>query len=173
MRCPKKFRLLRAGTTAAALSLMGLSYAAPIKVDGPVTITATTAEWVNGVGVYSGNVLMQSKTMELRGERLEFSQPGGRKGAFVIPLTGSPATLHHEGTGKEDPTVDAEGKKVVYRSASRDIQLSGNAKLTRGKDVLTGEAVTYNTATRGVKADGSARKQVRMVIDLQEQGGSE
>lgn len=163
---------MRYAASLLLASLAGAAMAAPINVEGPVTITASNAEWVNGVGVYTGNVLMQSKTLDLKGDRLEFAQPGGKSSAFVITLTGKPATLNHAGTGKQDPDVSAEASTVVYRSGTQDVQLSGNARLTRGTDVLTGETVTYNTAARSVKANGGSGKQVKIVIDVPQNTGS-
>lgn len=160
----------RAWPRMAALALWlasGSSNAAPIAVDGPVTITADSAEWNGELMVYTGAVVMSNKSLEMKGDRLEFKQPGGRNAPFSIQLTGKPATLHHDGAGREDPPVSAQGQVVNYFSATQEVELTGGARLTRGKDELTGESVRYNTAARSVKAAGGAKGgRVKIVIDV-------
>ena len=139
------------------------------RISGPVTITAKTGEWLDGVMIYTGDVVMISKTLELRGARMELRQAGGKKAPFEITLTGSPATMKHLGATAQDPEVNGRGSKLVYRSATQTIDLSGQAHLERGKDELNGEQVRYDVAARRVQASGGDMGQVRIVIDVPEQ----
>ena len=139
------------------------------RISGPVTITAKTGEWQDGVMIYTGDVVMISKTLELRGARMELRQAGGKKAPFEITLTGSPATMKHLGATAQDPEVNGRGSKLVYRSATQTIDLSGQAHLERGKDELNGEQVRYDVAARRVQASGGDMGQVRIVIDVPEQ----
>lgn len=139
------------------------------RISGPVTITAKTGEWQDGVMIYTGDVVMISKTLELRGARMELRQAGGKKAPFEITLTGSPATMKHLGSTAQDPEVNGRGSKLVYRSATQTIDLSGQAHLERGKDELNGEQVRYDVAARRVQASGGDKGQVRIVIDVPEQ----
>lgn len=139
------------------------------RISGPVTITAKTGEWQDGVMIYTGDVVMISKTLELRGARMEMRQAGGKKAPFEITLTGSPATMKHLGATAQDPEVNGRGSKLVYRSATQTIDLSGQAHLERGKDELNGEQVRYDVAARRVQASGGDKGQVRIVIDVPEQ----
>ena len=137
---------------------------------GPVTVTATSVDWAkNGMMIYTGDVVMISKTLELRGARMELRQAGGKKAPFEITLTGSPATMKHLGATAQDPEVNGRGSKLVYRSATQTIDLSGQAHLERGKDELNGEQVRYDVAARRVQASGGDMGQVRIVIDVPEQ----
>ncbi len=150
---------------SALLAMLSLAAAAaPLKIEGPATITAQNAELEGDVAVYTGNVQMTSKTFDLKGDRLELSRPSGQQ-AYMITLTGGPATLNHESTGSDDPSLGARAKTIIYHSASQDIDLSGGVELTRSKDVLTGESVHYNVATRSVKAQGG-KSQIKIVLDL-------
>ena len=139
------------------------------RISGPVTITAKTGEWQDGVMIYTGDVVMISKTLELRGARMELRQAGGKKAPFEITLTGSPATMKHLGATAQDPEVNGRGSKLVYRSATQTIDLSGQAHLERGNDELNGEQVRYDVAARRVQASGGDMGQVRIVIDVPEQ----
>ena len=154
--------MLLGATTAHAQGKTG-------RISGPVTITAKTGEWQDGVMIYTGDVVMISKTLELRGARMEFRQAGGKKAPFEITLTGSPATMKHLGATAQDPPVNGRGNRLVYRSASQTIELTGVARLERGKDELEGEQVRYDVAARRVQASGGDKGQVRIVIDVPEQ----
>ena len=158
MRYPISALLLLAALPALAQ--------APQRPSGPITITAKTGEWEEGVMVYSGDVRLSSKTLELRGARLELRQPGGSKAPYVITLTGEPATLSHAGETPQDQAVTAQGAKIIYGSSTQDVELNGSAKLTRGKDEINGDSVRYNVRERRVRASGGEGGQVRIVIEL-------
>lgn len=138
------------------------------KPTGPVTITADNAEWEEGVMVYSGNVVMNSRAISLRGARLELRQPAGSKAPYIITLNGSPAHFVHAAELANDPPVNAKAQTIVYKSAGQEIDLKGNAELTRGKDLIKGETVHYSVQQRRVKASGGAGGQVTFVIDVPE-----
>lgn len=164
-------------TLALGLALAGTASAqaaaskkSPQRVSGPITITAKNGEWQEGNMVYTGDVVMVSKTLELRGARLELQQAGGKKNPYVITVTGSPATLKHLGQTAQDAVVNGRSKTMVYRSATQNIQLTGEAHLERDKDELNGDDIRYDVANRRVQASGGDKGQVRIVIDVPEQG---
>jgi lipopolysaccharide transport protein LptA len=142
--------------------------AAPPKVTGPITITAKSGEWQNDVMIYTGDVVMVSKTLEIHGDRMELHQTGGKKGPYEITVTGTPATMKHLGELPGDPVTNGRGSKLVYRSGKQEIELIGNAHLDRGKDELNGEVVNYLVPDRRVQASGGAKGQVRIVLDVEE-----
>lgn len=160
-------------------ALTGAAFAQPLvskgnsrgkqRVSGPITITAKNGEWQDGTMIYTGDVVMISKTLELRGARLELHQDGGKKSPYEITITGSPATMKHLGATAQDPVVNGHAAKMVYRSGSQNIQLTGNAHLERNKDKLDGEDVRYDIGARRVQASGGSQGQVRIVIDVPEQ----
>lgn len=165
-------------TNFSAALLLGLSSAAvaapqsggkvPTRINGPITITAKTGEWQDGRMIYTGDVVMLSKTLELRGARLEMRQSGGRKSPYEIVITGSPATMKHQGETAQDPVVTGRSSKMVYRSQTQNIELTGQAHLERDKDELNGETVQYDVGARRVQASGGDKGQVRIVIDVPE-----
>jgi lipopolysaccharide transport protein LptA len=138
------------------------------RVSGPITITAKAGEWQDGVMIYTGDVVMLSKTLELRGARLELTQKGGKKSPYEITVTGAPATLKHLGEQAADPVVNGRATTMVYRSATQTVQLTGDAHLDRAKDEIDGEDIRYDVAARRVQASGGEKGQVRIVIDVPE-----
>lgn len=161
---------------ALGLALAGAAFAqtdsskkAPQRVSGPITITAKNGEWREGNMIYTGDVVMVSKTLELRGNRLELQQDGGKKSPYQITVTGTPATLKHAGQTEQDAVVNGRSKTMIYRSATQNIQLTGDAHLERNKDELNGDDIRYDVANRRVQASGGDKGQVRIVIDVPEQ----
>lgn len=139
---------------------------------GPITITAKSGEWQDGMMIYTGEVAMTSKTLELRGARLELRQPGGSRSPYEIVLTGEPATMKHLPETPRDQPVQAQAAKITYVSSSQDVELSGKAQLARGKDEINGENVRYNVPARRVQATGGDTGQVRIVLDVPEEGAT-
>lgn len=138
-----------------------------LRPTGPVTVTADRAEWEqNGAMVYSGNVLLSSDTLRLKGDRLELRQLAG--GQFTANVTGNPAKLDHPGlkdkSGVVGPPVSADAKTLNYDSRSSMVDILGNAHLTRGKDQIDGDNIRYDAAARRIKAAGGEGGQVRIVI---------
>lgn len=138
-----------------------------LRPNGPVTVTADRAEWEqNGAMVYTGNVLMSSDTLRLKGDRLELRQLAG--GQFTASVTGKPARLDHPGlkekNGETGPPVSAEARTLNYDSRSSMVDILGNAHLTRGKDQIDGDNIGYDAAARRIRAAGGEGGQVKIVI---------
>ena len=138
-----------------------------LRPTGPVTVTADRAEWEqNGAMVYTGNVLMSSDTLRLKGDRLELRQLEG--GQFTANVTGKPARLDHPGlkekNGEAGPPVSAEARTLNYDSRTSMVDILGNAHLTRGKDQIDGDNIGYDAAARRIKAAGGQGGQVKIVI---------
>lgn len=138
-----------------------------LRPTGPVTLTADSAEWVQGGEMqYQGNVSLQSDTLQLRGDRMTVTQSAD--GQFQAQVLGAPAHLDHAGSpaaeGLAAQAVSAEAGRIDYDSRQGVIRLSQNARLVRGGDEVTGEQIDYIVAERRIKAAGGQGGQVRIVI---------
>lgn len=138
-----------------------------LRPTGPVTLTADSAEWVQGGEMqYQGNVSLQSDTLQLRGDRMTVTQSAD--GQFQAQVLGAPARLDHAGSpaaqGLAAQPVSAEAGRIDYDSRQGVIRLSQNARLVRGGDEVTGEQIDYIVAERRIKAAGGQSGQVRIVI---------
>lgn len=130
---------------------------------GPITVTAERADLVQGgYAIYSGHVVLSSNTLKMNGKRLELKQQAS--GQFTATLTGQPATLSHPSSGPDDPAVTAHANTLIFASATRLITLTGNARLTRGHNIVEGQTIRYNTADHRVQATGGNGGRVHMVI---------
>lgn len=138
-----------------------------LRPTGPVTITADRAEWSKaGVMIYTGNVSLSSDKLQMSGERLELTQfPNSQ---YTSKITGSPAHLEHAGEpnekGEPTPTITADASTLLYDSRTSVVDVIGNAKMTRGKDEVTGSNIRYNVAERRIQATGGDGGQVKIVI---------
>lgn len=145
-----------------------------LRPTGPVTITATSVDWAkNGLMVYTGNVKLESDTLKLDGDKLELEQLGD--GDYRAKIFGSPANLRHDAApgadGAQDPPVTARAKQLFYDSRSGVVDLTSNARVTRGEDEMTGETIHYNVNERRIQAAGGSGGQVKIVIQPPAKGG--
>lgn len=148
-------------------SLTQLPSASQIKPTGPVTVTAKTAELVQGnSAVYTGNVVLTSNTLKLDGDKVELKQyPGGQ---YEAKITGGPAHMNHAGDGPENPAVAARAKTLNYDSRSGVLDLVGDAFVMRGSDEITGSTIRYNVNERRIQASGGDGGQVKIIIQPQD-----
>lgn len=135
-----------------------------LRPTGPITVTANHAELVGGnEAIYVGNVRVRSNTVKMNGSRMEWRQKKG--GQFIANLTGHPANLDHASTGPEDPSISARANTLIYDSAAQTLTLNGDARLTRGENIVTGNIIRYDIAEKRVQATGSQSSQVKMIIE--------
>ncbi|MES2488294.1 MAG: lipopolysaccharide transport periplasmic protein LptA [Pseudomonadota bacterium] len=159
--------LLAAAFAPAVAAPAKKSNADVLRPTGPVTITADRAEWSKtGVMVYIGNVALVSEKMKMNGNRLELTQfPNSQ---YTAKITGEQAHLEHAGEpnekGEPTPTVTADASTLLYDSRTSVVDVIGNAKMTRGKDEVTGSNIRYNVAERRIQATGGDAGQVKIVI---------
>lgn len=153
--------LLSAATAAHAQEPAGaavpVTAAAP--ATGPVTVTADRAEFEkSGSMVYVGNVQLQSDALRLAGDRLVLQQ--FENGQYLAQVSGAPARLAHSGlaTGNEAPEpVNADAQSLNYDTRTGVIEITGKARMTRGKDEINGEHIRYNVTARRIEAAGGVK----------------
>ncbi len=147
-----------------------------LRPDGPVTLTADRAEWVQGGAMeYEGNVSLQSGALTLRGDRMTVTQSSD--GQFEAQITGAPAHLKHLGAPDSQKSiaaqpVDAEARRMDYSSREGIIRLRDSARLLRSGDEVAGGLIEYVVAERRIKAAGGQNGQVRIVIQPPPKNGA-
>lgn len=131
-----------------------------LRPTGPVTVTADRAEFQQGGKMlYSGNVLLSSDTLKLSGKEVELTQLAN--GQYTANILGELAKLDHAATtdsnGKPFPAVTAQARTITYDSRTGVVNVSGNARMTRGTDEINGDAIRYNVIERRIEAAGGVR----------------
>lgn len=134
------------------------------RFSSPMTIEADQTDYAQNKGHVSGNVHMFSEGMDIRGDAMDIQQfPDG---SFQAVVTGSPATLDHDGQGLDPKLapvpVHVEADKLTYNSKTTVVDLQGNGVLKRGTDVMTSAHIEYNLSQQQLQAGGDGR--VRLVI---------
>lgn len=138
-----------------------------LRPKGPVTVTADHAEFdKTGVMVYTGNVLLVSDTLQLKGDRLELRQfPGDQ---YEATLKGSLAHMEQSGDvdekGQPLPAMLADGLGMVYDTRTGLLDITGQARAVRGKNEVNGNSIRYNVNERHVQANGGQGGQVKIII---------
>ncbi|WP_028080020.1 lipopolysaccharide transport periplasmic protein LptA [Solimonas soli] len=128
-----------------------------LRPTGPVTVKADRVEWVqNNMMKYSGSVSMTSNTLTVLGDSMDVRQAAD--GQFEAWVHGAPAKLDHaadpDASGNAAQPVHAEAREIHYDSRSGTVDMTGNAHLKRGDDVVDGNTIGYVVPERRIRAAG-------------------
>jgi len=135
----------KAATLAALMALgTGSAMAQSADLRQPINIDADQAEvdYKANISRYSGNVVLTQGSIKVRASNVELSRSGQR---INTKLTGQPAT--YQQTLDNGTPVSASANQIIYGAESGIIELSGNARITRGADVVAAQDIRYNIAT--------------------------
>lgn len=138
---------------AGLLLLAGTAAALDSDQRQPIEIQADNAmlDQARQVTVFGGNVVVQQGSIDIRAAKIEVSRSDS--GQQTMLATGNPVRFKQQlDDGKG--WVNGQASRVTYQSASGVVTLSGNAKVTRGGDVVQGNQITYNTKTEIYTAAG-------------------
>ena len=125
--------------------------------DQPIKIDADSMEvqQARNLAIFKGNVEAVQGRINIRANEIHvWYQPksankGGKSAAGSDPASDSTIT-RIDAIGKvfvSSPDETAQGDKGLYDIAKKQIFLTGNVVLTRGKNVIRGEKLTLNMAT--------------------------
>lgn len=138
---------------AAALLLAAMLAAAATGVraergdrDKPVNIESDrmTADDAKQVAVFDGRVVLTQGTFQLRADRLTVRQ--NNDGFSFAVAEGKPATFRQKRDGA-DEWVDGEALRIEYDGEKDFIELFDRARLTRDKDEVRGNYISYDART--------------------------
>ena len=100
---------------------------------------------------FSGNVIVKQGTLYIQAASVTVSKD--KNGQQHMSARGNPVKFGQqlEKNGK----VDGQANQVEYSSATGIVKLTGNAKITRGGDMASGNVITYNTRTEVYTVSGN------------------
>lgn len=152
---------------------LGLSLFAPgltaLETDQkqPVFIEADSVELdeQNSRSLYQGQVEIQQGSMKLLADKVNVLHGENRK-AKHIHAVGNPAHFLQKLEGQQGE-VNAQAQQIEYDATSELLSLSGQAQLTRGKDLFASDRILYDRKAGVVKGGKSAegKKRVKISID--------
>ncbi|WP_434777443.1 lipopolysaccharide transport periplasmic protein LptA [Neisseria sp. Ec49-e6-T10] len=156
-----KFRPISSLILLASLS--HLTYAEDADRSKPIEITADqgSLDQQNQVTTWKGNVVIIQGTLKFTSADLQVTR--NTEGFQKMVATGKPVTFRQKLEGKPQ-YVSGHANKVEYDSKTNVVILTGAAQVKREGDVVDGARITYNTATETYQVDGSAGKQVKVIL---------
>jgi lipopolysaccharide export system protein LptA len=122
------------------------SFAERADRDKPVNIESDrmTADDAKQVAVFDGRVVLTQGTFILRADKLTVRQD--KDGFSLATAEGKPATFRQKRDGA-DEWVDGEALRIEYDGKKDFIELFERARLTRDKDEVRGNYISYDSRT--------------------------
>jgi lipopolysaccharide export system protein LptA len=138
----------------------------------PVNLEAdsVTVDDIHKTSVYVGSVVLIQGTMLLRADRIEVSENG--EGFNKAVAYGKPVYFRQK-RDKVNEYVEGYASRIDMDSKANMVYLTGDARLKKGEDELSGHAMTYNTTSEvfearndpaAAKNPNAAPSRVRAVI---------
>lgn len=144
----------RFGWMLALALVPPLAVALPEDRNQPIQLEANRGQidQKTGVSVYEGNVIISQGSMRLNADVATIHVKDG--GFQRMEATGNPVKLRYQPTA-DKPEIIGVSQRVEYDVAGAKVIMSGNARLTQGQDVFTGDRIEYDLKSDVVRARGA------------------
>lgn len=119
----------------------------PLQIDAD----QATLDQKQMVSVFSGNVVITKGTLVVHASKGVASQDTA--GDRVLILDGSPVTFVQMGDDGEK--IEGQGNNFNYNSKSHLAVLTGRARIKKGKNIVIGDVLTYNSDTQVYSAQST------------------
>lgn len=140
----------------------------PLQIDAD----QATLDQKQMVSVFSGNVIITKGSLVVHAAKGVASQDTA--GDRVLILDGNPVTFVQMGDDGEK--IEGQGNNFNYNSKSHLAVLTGRARIKKGKNVVIGDVLTYNSDTQVYSAQSTMGNGVtkksggRITVILDQQG---
>ena len=130
------------------------TYAERTDRDKPVNIEADrmTADDAKQTAVFEGRVLLTQGTFALRADKLLVRQD--KEGFQHGTAEGRPATFRQKRDGA-DEWIDGEARRIEYDGKAERVELFGDARVSRDKDEVRGNYISYDTRAEVFRVQGA------------------
>ena len=163
---PRRRALSAAALVGAALALASFPTLAE-KADRFKELTveadqSSSGDLLNQVFIFNGNVVVTKGTMIIRAQRIEVREsPDGYRTAVAIGSASQHATFRQK-RDAPDEWIEGDAERLEYDGKSDVIRFVNNASVRRlrganAADELTGNLVTYDSATEVFNVTGGAQ----------------
>lgn len=148
----RMLKLVAALLTLAVSLSTALVQALPEDRDLPMQITADKAERddINGITIYTGNVVLIQGTLKLQSEKLTIHHTDEDPSEIIAE--GSPAKMQ-ERPETDKAMVYAEGAIITYYRSEDRVHLQTNGKVTQDGYVVKGDTINYYIDKQVIKAE--------------------
>ena len=123
---------------------------------------SSSGDLLNQVFIFNGNVVVTKGTMIIRAQRIEVREsPDGYRSAVAIGSASQHATFRQK-RDAPDEWIEGDAERLEYDGKSDVIRFVNNASVRRlrganAADELTGNLVTYDSATEVFNVTGGAQ----------------
>lgn len=140
------------GLSVGALHAQTVAFGKRADPKAQVEVSADTLKvnQTNGEALFSGNVLIGQGDMRLKADQVKVTYASGDK----TKIQALNATGHVTLVNGPDA---AEASEAVYDVASGNVVLTGDAIVTQGQNVLSGERIEVNLADGSATVAGRVR----------------
>ncbi|MBQ0757622.1 MAG: lipopolysaccharide transport periplasmic protein LptA, partial [Amphritea sp.] len=157
---------VRKSLCAFLLCLPSLVQALPEDAHQAIHITADSATRNDktGITIYSGDVILTQGSMKITGQSLELRQT--KKAVTSIIAKGRLAQFQQRPAADKEIT-HAYGKVLDYNIRTKELEITGQAKVSQGTDSFSGNRIVYDMKKSTVNAFGdnsSKGERVQMII---------
>lgn len=155
----------------SVLLLSNLLQAAPADRDKPIEIEADEASFSqnNMQTQFSGNVVVTQGSLKIHAQTVHMKRL--ENGNQTVKATGKPVTFQQNLDEKKadgsPQTIRGEAHSIRFDKNANTVILNGNAKINREGDNVSGNQITYNTATSVYSVTGNKNKRVSVVLQPQ------
>ncbi|NLW04040.1 MAG: lipopolysaccharide transport periplasmic protein LptA [Pseudomonadaceae bacterium] len=134
----------------------------------PLKVEAQQMQWNNQqqLATYKGEVELQQGELRLKAAQLAIKRnPAGELEQAIASQPQGQAYMRDLPDATQ-PEIEAWGETIDYLPAKNLIILTGQAKLTQGKDSFAGHKLTYNLATQDIQAEQKSTTDARVEVIL-------
>ncbi len=156
-------RRLSALSLPVLLLLPGWLYALPEDRNQPIQLEADRGQLdqKTGTSIYEGNVVIIQGSMHLNSDTATVYTQNGQ--FQRIEAFGKPAAWRYKPSADKEE-LHGTGLRVDYDVTKDLMSMTGNARVTQGNDVYTGDYIEYETKTDLVRARGEKGNRIQIVI---------
>ncbi len=149
--------------TLVILLLPSWVHGLPEDRDKPIQLEAERGQLdqKTGTSIYEGNVIITQGTLRLHADTATIYTKDGN--FQRIETVGKPATWRYK-MAPDKEEVNGSGLHIDYDATKNLLTMSGNAKITQGSDVFTGDYMEYETQTEVVRAKGENGNHIQITI---------
>ncbi|MGM0563843.1 MAG: lipopolysaccharide transport periplasmic protein LptA [Pseudomonadota bacterium] len=123
----------------------------------PVKVSAERADFdqSRGSAIYTGDVVLQQGSIEIRARKMEIFATEGRLDRAEVfgGESGDERALFRQQTDAGE-TIDGRAARIDIDQQSGLILLRGKARLDDGNSVINGPTIRYNSRQQTVQAEG-------------------
>lgn len=140
-----------------------LVFAQPGDQKEPIYLEADRAQLnqQTGISVYQGNVVITQGSLRLAADTVTITM---NEGAFEhLKAVGNPASFRYK-PAEDKQEIRGASQNIEYNVPADLMVMTTNARVTRARDVFTGDRIEYDLGKDLVKAQSAGRERVQITI---------